>query len=294
MITRFSHFGHAVKSIDEVLPVYEKLWGLKPSYRGKTPDGTVNALIPVGKNYIELLQPTTPQGPLARFLAERGEGIYHLCWIVEDLGKAVKHLRAQGVRVNETPTGPDMPFGQAWLHPQSTMGLLIELVEEGRMARQGHQPHPEASTNPEMQLTHVHHAVKDIEAAITMYERLWDIHSVHRLTTQGQGVNNSIMKVGRDRYVELLEPAAPGGVLDKYIQKRGEGLRSLCLTVRDYARAVRDLRARGIEVAEYGPEAGNFPIHSAWISPRYTRGLLTEISEHREMLSFQDPGWKDE
>lgn len=293
MITRFSHFGHAVKSIDEVLPVYEKLWGLRPSSRkALAEDAAENAMLPVGQNYIELLQPTSQQGPLSGFIRERGEGMYHLSWVVDDVEKEVQSLRSKGAQVAVTPPRTNLPCQRGWIHPRSTMGLLIELVDEKLLAHLGHLPKegPQPGSLV-LAMTHVHHVVRSIDKALAMYDRLWGLKAIKRTSTPRQGVNNAIVRVGKN-YVELLEPTDPLGAVARHIEKRGEGLRSFCLTVADFDAAVKSLRARGVEVAEMPNVPGDFPIKSAWLSPRRTRGLLVEICEHHELLRFQDPEYK--
>ncbi|MBI4287333.1 MAG: VOC family protein [Chloroflexi bacterium] len=291
MITRFSHFGHAVKSIDEVLPIYEKLWGLRPSSRTSFPeDFTENALIPIGQNYIELLQPTSEKGALARFIKERGEGMYHLSWVVDDVAKEIKSLRSKGAQVAETPPQTNLVTARGWIHPRSTMGLLIELVDDKLLAHLGHLPKEAPQPGSlVVAMTHVHHAVKNIDQALAMYDRLWGIRPIKRATTPLQGVSNAIVRVGRTNYVELIQPTDPQGLVAKHIEKRGEGLRSFCLTVNNYREAVKSLKAKGVDVFEASSAPGDIQVKSAWINPKHTRGLLVEICEHRELLAWQDP-----
>ncbi|MBI4287332.1 MAG: VOC family protein [Chloroflexi bacterium] len=295
MITRFSHFGHAVKSIDDVLPTYEKVWGLRPSSWMAFPeDFTENALLPVGQNYIELLQPASEKGVLARFIRERGEGMYHLSWVVDDVGKEIKSLRAKGARVAEAPPQTNLVTTRGWIHPRSTMGLLIELVDEELLA------HPEHRTEQGGQpgslvvaMTHVHHVVKSIDKALAMYDRLWGLKAVKLTSTPAQGVKNAIVRIGKANYIELLEPTDPRGLVARHIEKRGEGLRSFCFTVGDFEAAVKSLQATGVEVLVMPAGApGDFQLRSAWISPRYTGGLLVELGQHEELLRFQDPEYR--
>ncbi len=85
---------------------------------------------PVGESRIELLEPTDPQSPVARFLNKRGEGIHHLCLEVEDLEAALQELKSRGVRlIDEVPRLGAGHVKIAFLHPESTHGILIELNE---------------------------------------------------------------------------------------------------------------------------------------------------------------------
>lgn len=295
MITRFSHFGHAVKSIDEVLPIYEKLWGLRVKNRASFPDdATANAMLPIGQNYIELLQPTSSEGSLARFIGQRGEGMYHLSWVVDNVDKEIQSLRSKGAQVAETPPQKNLATKRGWIHPRSTRGLLIELVDEALLAGLGHQPEQGRQRgSPIVALTHVHHVVKSIDEALAMYDRLWGIKPIKRMSTPLQGVENAIVRVGKANYIEILAPLGSDSMVGKFIERRGEGLRSFCLTVDDYGAMVKSLRNKGIEVAEASGAPGDIQIKSGWISPKYTRGLLVEICEHRELLKWMDPERKD-
>jgi len=124
------HLGIAVKSLDAAKSIYEKL-GLSVS-----PEETVEAekvrlvMVPVGESRLELLEASSEDSPIARFIAKRGEGLHHVCMRVPDLAAAVAALKSDGVRLvsNEIKTGAG-GHRYMFVHPQSTAGVLLELVE---------------------------------------------------------------------------------------------------------------------------------------------------------------------
>jgi methylmalonyl-CoA epimerase len=88
------------------------------------------AVLPAGDSRIELLEPTAPDSPIQRFLEKRGEGIHHLCFQVEDIGRKIEELRAASLELVSMSSETGLEGRKiAFLHPKSTHGVLIELVE---------------------------------------------------------------------------------------------------------------------------------------------------------------------
>lgn len=130
---RLDHIGIAVSSIDESLAVYEAL-GLAVTGRETVAgQGVVTAFLPVGDTRIELLEPTGPDSPVAKFLAKRGPGVHHVCFAVEDLEDALSEFAGRGFRlIHESPVPGADGRRVAFLHPSAGHGVLIELSEERR------------------------------------------------------------------------------------------------------------------------------------------------------------------
>jgi methylmalonyl-CoA epimerase len=124
------HLGIAVKSLAAAKSIYEKL-GLTVS-----PEETVAAervrlvMVPVGESRLELLEATADDSTIARFIAKHGEGLHHICMRVPDLPATVAKLKRDGVHLvsNEIKTGAG-GHRYVFVHPQSTAGVLLELVE---------------------------------------------------------------------------------------------------------------------------------------------------------------------
>ncbi len=129
---RIDHLGMAVASIDEALAVYRAL-GIAEGAREEIPGQKVVAVfLPVGESRIELLEPTSEDSPIARFLARRGEGLHHVCFAVTDLDAALRDLEGKGFRlVHREPVAGADGSRTAFLHPEAGHGVLIELSEKG-------------------------------------------------------------------------------------------------------------------------------------------------------------------
>ena len=128
---KIDHLGVAVQSIEKALSFYERVLGITASAIEEISSQKVRvAMLPVGESKIELLEPTDPNGPVGRFIEKRGEGLHHLAFRVEDIEAALNRARDEKVRlIDETPRRGAHGTKIAFLHPASTNGVLIELVE---------------------------------------------------------------------------------------------------------------------------------------------------------------------
>jgi LAO/AO transport system kinase len=133
-VVAIDHLGVAVKSLAEVIPFYESL-GLQVGHRETVTKEKVNvAMLPTGDGgnaaRIELLEPAAEDSPISNFLQKRGPGLHHIALRVPDLGAAVERLRASGARLlNEPRTGAG-GHSYVFVHPSSTGGVLLELIQE--------------------------------------------------------------------------------------------------------------------------------------------------------------------
>ena len=142
MIRKIDHLGIAVRSIEEGRKVYEAM-GLRVEHVEEVPDEGVRvAFIPCGETNIELLEPTSPESPIAKFLEKRGPGIHHVCMASDALLDDDARLRAEGYQVLRPE--PTRGAGGCWVqfvHPKSTGGVLLELsqpAEPGAGPGHGH------------------------------------------------------------------------------------------------------------------------------------------------------------
>lgn len=127
---QIDHLGIAVKSVAQAKGIYEKL-GLSVSSEETVEHEKVRlVMVPVGESRLELLEATSDDSTIARFIAKRGEGLHHVCMRVPDLSAAVDKLKADGVRLvsEEIKTGAG-GHRYVFVHPSSTGGVLLELVE---------------------------------------------------------------------------------------------------------------------------------------------------------------------
>ena len=129
MIKQIDHLGIAVRSLDETVPVYEKALGLRCEHREEVPSQKVRtAFFDVGGVHLELLEPTSPESPIAKFLADRGEGIHHLAFRTDNITEQLAQAAGAGLRlIHEKPFEGAAGKLVAFLHPKSTHGVLTEL-----------------------------------------------------------------------------------------------------------------------------------------------------------------------
>lgn len=130
-IGKVDHIGIAVKSIDEALKFYEGVLGIECVSQEVVEEQKVKvAFLPVGDTEVELLESTDEDGPVAKFIERKGEGIQHIAYKVDDIEKAIEELKAKGVRmIDEKPRYGAGGAKIAFLHPKSTFGVLIEICQ---------------------------------------------------------------------------------------------------------------------------------------------------------------------
>jgi methylmalonyl-CoA/ethylmalonyl-CoA epimerase len=128
---KIDHIGIAVVSIDDAVLVYRAL-GLEEEHREEVPaQKVVTAFLPAGQGRIELLEPTSEDSPVAKFLKKRGPGIHHICFAVRDIDRTVADLAQRGFRlINSQPALGADGKRIVFLHPDSGHGVLIELSED--------------------------------------------------------------------------------------------------------------------------------------------------------------------
>jgi len=126
-----NHLGIAVRSIEEVRPFYEQV--LRAQFEGieEVAEQKVRvAFFRIGDVKLELLEPTTPESTIAKFIEKKGEGLHHVAYEVKDIQARLNELKAEGVKlIDETPRMGAHHMKVAFLHPKSSAGILTELCE---------------------------------------------------------------------------------------------------------------------------------------------------------------------
>ena len=128
---KINHLGIATKGIDEALKFWSDALGLENVHTEIVEDQKVRvAMLPLGESRIELLEPTSEDSPISKFLEKRGGGIHHIAVEVEDIEASLAKLRSQGMRlIDEKPRIGAENCLVAFVHPASTNGVLLELVQ---------------------------------------------------------------------------------------------------------------------------------------------------------------------
>ena len=131
MIIKLGHIGIAVDDLQEAIKTYTEGLGLECSHTEAVEDQEVTtAFLPVGETHLELLESTSDDGPIARFIQKRGQGIHHICLQVDDICGALALCRAAGLElIDSEPREGAHNHLVAFIHPRSTGGVLIELSQ---------------------------------------------------------------------------------------------------------------------------------------------------------------------
>ena len=128
-ISHIEHIGIAVKSIADSLPYYENVLGLKCYNIEEVADQKVKtAFFKVGQTKLELLEPTSEESTIAKFIEKKGEGVHHIAFAVPNVADALTEVESKGVQlIDKAPRGGAEGLSIAFLHPKSTCSVLTEL-----------------------------------------------------------------------------------------------------------------------------------------------------------------------
>ena len=132
LLTEIDHVAIAVEDLEAAIAWYEAAFGATVEHREVVEsDGVEEALLNVAESYVQLLTPTRDDSPVAKYLEKKGEGMHHIGYRVTDCAEALESLRAQGARLlDEVPRPGSRGTTVAFVHPKSSFGTLIELVQE--------------------------------------------------------------------------------------------------------------------------------------------------------------------
>lgn len=130
-VLKIDHLGIAVKRIDEGKAFWSDVLGLAFEGTETVEEQKVTtAFFPVGESEVELLESTAPDGPVAKYIEKKGEGIQHVAFCVENIEEALKELKEKGIQlIDEKPRKGAGGAKIAFLHPKSTGGVLVELCQ---------------------------------------------------------------------------------------------------------------------------------------------------------------------
>jgi len=131
MVKKINHIGVAVNSIEESAPLYRDVYGMKDEGVEVVEEQKVKvAFFAVGESRIELLEPTSDDSPVAKFIAKNGPGVHHIAYEVDDVCAEIARLKAEGVRlIDEVPRCGAHQTQIAFLHPKSSGGVLTEMCQ---------------------------------------------------------------------------------------------------------------------------------------------------------------------
>lgn len=130
MLMKLDHVGIAVKSLDSALGVYRNLMDFQEKRTEVASQKVRVALVPIGDIYLELMEPTSPDSTVAKFLEDRGEGLHHIAFEVDDIEAVMKMYKAKGLRfLYERPAEGKFGSKVNFIHPKDTGRVLVELTQ---------------------------------------------------------------------------------------------------------------------------------------------------------------------
>jgi len=227
VLQRIDHIGVAVRSIDEAAEKFKRLLGLEISDREAVEDQQIiAALVPTHDVRFELMQPTSTDSVVGRFLERRGEGIHHICFEVDDIGAEIAILKSKNVQlIQGTPRAGFVGLVE-FIHPRSAAGILVEIAQVTRRT----------PTATNLWLRALTIASTDINAASDMWKRnlaLVDLDS-DTVTNGSVGDSNAIRLDSPNRMgtavVEFTQPTDPQSQVGHFIETTGQGVFSVTLS----------------------------------------------------------------
>jgi len=131
VLSQIDHVAFAVSDLEAAIDHYERVWGLTLAHREVVAEqGVEEAMFALGESYLQLVAPLSPDSPVGRFLARRGEGLHHIAYRVGALEEALAALRSSGADlIDETPRRGSRNTRVAFVHPRTNHGVLVELVQ---------------------------------------------------------------------------------------------------------------------------------------------------------------------
>ena len=141
MARKLDHVGIVVRNLDESIPIYERILGMKAVSVKLVPTQEVRAaFFEVGNGVeVELIEPTVPDSGVARFLEKHGQGVHHICFEVDNVDDELRLMAEQGIEPVEREGKDDITGRIGFLHPKSTRGVLIELAQYGEPRERGYR-----------------------------------------------------------------------------------------------------------------------------------------------------------
>ncbi len=131
MLLGINHIGIAVRDLDEAINLYVSALGIQPGEIHQSPSaGMKVAMFSAGNAKIELMEPIGTEGPIAKFIESRGEGVHHICFEVDDIDKELDSLSTKGVRLVDKEARPGLEGRIAFIHPKAMKGVLVELLQQ--------------------------------------------------------------------------------------------------------------------------------------------------------------------
>ena len=273
MFTRINHIAVVVRNLEEALGFYHGALGLPLGKQATVVDqGVKAALLPVGHDEIELLEPTNPAGGVAKFLEKKGEGVHHLCVETRDIARAIEQAKGLNLQLIDQSPRKGLAGTIGFLHPAACQGILVEMAQPGEgeahAAQGGNGVHAQ-------QVVTILAAVKDRAAAAEAFVRNFAGRLLGESMDPCLGAQRSDVEVGGSRVTffggaELSASSAGGRIL----AGRGDGVFGICLRVGSPEAASQHLCEKGIAAESLRGDGASM----AWIPAAQAHGVSIFLS----------------
>jgi len=276
MFNGIHHVAVAVWSIEEALGFYRDILGLPVSRQATVADqGVKAALLPVGGDEIELLEPTNPAGGVARFLEKKGEGIHHLCVETSDIAGVLMRAKAASLPLIDQVPRQGLAGTIGFLHPGANHGVLVELAQP---AEGGRPHHPVANDIGAAGIGAFFVGAKDPAGMANAFARNFDAKAHQPEQDPHLLVQRVVVEMGKSclmifNTADLTASPEVSGLLDG----RVEGVFGLCLPVADFRAALRHLGEKKVAL-DVRQSATAIP--SARVAPNRAHGVNLFLRPH--------------
>jgi methylmalonyl-CoA epimerase len=289
LLERLRQVALLVRDLEEAGQLYQRVLGMAPCHRGELPQyGLTNLVLPAGRDtFIELLQPTTPDSPAARFLDRRGEAPYLLIFETRDYDQLIPHLKSLGVRITAETQHPE--YRSAFVHPASANGAFLEIIEAiggGSASAAWPSAGPQGAGREwhplTRQLRQAAILVRDLDQATRWWGEMFGLRATRRFQISFTDLEIAVMPLkGRDTFIELAQPTSPDTASARFLERYGEGIYLIIFEIDDSLVMDTHMKEQGIryttsrETARYQ----NLGFNSIWLHPGGMKGAFIQLSQ---------------
>lgn len=286
MLDRLRQVAFLVRNLEEGQNLYRTHLGMETCHSEDLSNyGLINAVLPAGNGtFIELLQPTTADSSAARYLERRGEAPYMLIFETSEYDRLIPHLKSLGVRLSEETAAPD--YRHAFVHPSSTNGALLEIIEVTDTANPWPPAGPGWQTLSHQPLTkqirQMAVLVRDLDVAVQRWEEMFGIKATKRFHVSFTDLEIAVLPLaGKDTFIELAQPTGDDVPSARFLERYGEGI---YLTIYEIENSLKmddylkdqDARYTSSRVTS---NYVNLGFNSIWLHPAGMKGAFTQLSE---------------
>ena len=286
MLKRLRQVAFLVNDLEDGQDLYRKHLGMETCYSGDPSRYDLkNAILPAGnETFVELLQPTTPDSSASNHLKRRGESPYILIFETSDYDRLILHLNSMGVRLSEEPSLGE--YRHAFIHPSSTNGALLEIVEVNDANNSWPAAGPDWETLSHKPLTkqirQTAVLVYDLDTAVKTWEEMFGITATKRFHVSFTDLEIAILPLtGKDTFIELAQPTGDDVPSGRFLKRYGEGIYLTIYEIEDSLYMdgyLKEQKARYTS-SRVTNNYVNLGFNSIWLHPAGMKGAFTQLSE---------------